>query len=157
MFSLKKQKGFTIVELLIVIVVIGILATLVIVTFSGIQQRGRNSQRETDLKAVQSHVAAFHAEKGYYPTLADLQSATFRSANMKGLDAEALRDPRQAAGGTIGATASGTQYSYVASASASSSGTCDNTAASADTNSGCDTYTLTAHREGGSNIVLSSN
>ena len=34
MVSLKNKKGFTIVELLIVIVVIGILATLVIVTFT---------------------------------------------------------------------------------------------------------------------------
>ncbi|MEO8863266.1 MAG: prepilin-type N-terminal cleavage/methylation domain-containing protein, partial [Candidatus Saccharimonadales bacterium] len=44
-----KQQGFTIVELLIVIVVIGILAALVITTFTGIQQKGRDTERTTDL------------------------------------------------------------------------------------------------------------
>ena len=54
MISLKqKSKGFTIVELLIVIVVIAILATLVIVTFTGIQQKARDSKRETDVDALE--------------------------------------------------------------------------------------------------------
>jgi prepilin-type N-terminal cleavage/methylation domain-containing protein len=151
-----RSSGFTIVELLIVIVVIGILATLVIVTFSGIQQKGRNSQRQTDLKAVQSHVAAFYADKGYYPTAKDLQTASFISTNMKGLDPEALRDPKQAAGGTISDTsASASQYSYVATGTG-----CTNTSASdPTTNAGCDSYTLTAKQEGSgaADIVLSSN
>ena len=46
MLSLKKLKnqGFTIVELLIVIVVIGILATLVITTYNGVQSKGSRYQ-----------------------------------------------------------------------------------------------------------------
>lgn len=38
------QRGFTIVELLIVIVIIGILAALIIVSYNGIQQRAKNNQ-----------------------------------------------------------------------------------------------------------------
>lgn len=146
MVSLKnKSKGFTIVELLIVIVVIGILATLVIVTFTGIQQKARNSQRQTDINAVDSHVEAFYAQNGYYPTLQDLQTPSFLTANMKGLDPQALVDPK---GGstTIGATTSGTQYSYVATGASN----CVNTTASDPTsNGGCDSFTLTATLEGG--------
>ena len=155
MFSLKKQlkaakarsSGFTIVELLIVIVVIGILATLVIVTFSGIQQKGRNSQRQTDINAIASHVEAFYAEKGYYPTLADLQSATFRSTYTKGLDPEALKDPKGASG-NIGGTTSATQYGYVAAGTTG----CVNTTVSdstlaVTTNNGCDSFTVTATLE----------
>lgn len=41
----RKQTGFTIVELLIVIVVIGILAAITIVAYNGIQQRARNQAR----------------------------------------------------------------------------------------------------------------
>ena len=50
-----KQKGFTIVELLIVIVVIAILAAITIVAFNGIQQRAKNSAIQADLSYVQAH------------------------------------------------------------------------------------------------------
>ena len=45
------RKGFTIVELLIVIVVIAILATITIVSYSGIQQRARNAAISTAVDA----------------------------------------------------------------------------------------------------------
>src|SRR6185437_14654013 len=94
MISLKqKSKGFTIVELLIVIVVIAILATLVIVTFTGIQQKARDSQRQTDITALDQHLEAFYGENGYYPTLKDLQTTSFVADNMKGLDPQALVSP----------------------------------------------------------------
>ncbi|MCA9336117.1 prepilin-type N-terminal cleavage/methylation domain-containing protein, partial [Candidatus Saccharibacteria bacterium] len=44
-----KKTGFTIVELLIVIVVIAILAAITIVAYNGIQQRSRDSIRKSDL------------------------------------------------------------------------------------------------------------
>lgn len=45
----KQQSGFTIVELLIVIVVIAILAAITIVAYNGIQDRARNSSIQADL------------------------------------------------------------------------------------------------------------
>lgn len=62
-----KQTGFTIVELLIVIVVIGILAAISIVAYSGIQQRARDTIRINDLKTIQKVVELYNAEKGSYP------------------------------------------------------------------------------------------
>ena len=60
MISLKKRnQGFTIVELLIVIVVIGILALLVITTYSGIQQKARNSKRQADLSQPANSARGF--------------------------------------------------------------------------------------------------
>jgi prepilin-type N-terminal cleavage/methylation domain-containing protein len=157
MISSKKAKGFTIVELLIVIVVIGILATLVIVTFSGIQRKGRDSARQTDINAVASHVEAFYAQYGYYPTLNDLQTASFRTAHMKGLDAAALVDPK-GGNSTIGATTSGTQYSYVAvGPSACVNTTASDPVAASPTNNGCDSFTLTATLEGGGTYQKTSN
>src|SRR5882757_3970226 len=98
MISLKSNRsGFTIVELLIVIVVIGILAGLVITTFTGIQQKARNTERQTDIKAIHGQVEAYYAQNGRYPTLANLNDVTWRGANMKGLDPEALKDPKGAA------------------------------------------------------------
>ena len=96
MFSLKKkndQRGFTIVELLIVIVVIGILAALVVTTYGGIQAKGRDSQRQSDLSALQTQIEAFYATNNYYPALVDVNSETWRSTNMKSLDKAAIADP----------------------------------------------------------------
>lgn len=65
-----KQKGFTIVELLIVIVVIGILAAIVIVAFNGIQARARDSSKESSVKSLMKAIELYNAENGSYPALA---------------------------------------------------------------------------------------
>ncbi len=141
--SLKqKQQGFTIVELLIVIVVIGILAALVITTFTGIQQRARNTERQTDVKAIHGQVEAYYAQNGRYPTLNNMNDTGFRTANMKGLDVDALKDPKGTAGTLAGAAAANV-YSY--DVQRAGGGTCDN----ADGGNDCAQYTLTATNEGG--------
>lgn len=140
-FKTTKQQGFTIVELLIVIVVIGILAALVVTTFTGIQQRARNTERQTDIKAIHGQVEAYYAQFGRYPTLDNLNDGTFRDANMKGLDEEALRDPKGTAA-TLAGTAAANVYSYAVTATGG--GACDN-GVTAD----CAEYVLTATFEGG--------
>ena len=143
MNSLKKMKGFTIVELLIVIVVIGILATLVIVTFTGVQEKARNSQRQTDINALDAHLEAYFAETGTYPDLTMLQDSAWVAKNMKGLDPAALVDPK---GGTIAATAGADHYGYAATAAGAA---CTVTGTSPDQTADCDAFTLTAKLEGG--------
>lgn len=137
MISLKnKQSGFTIVELLIVIVVIGILAALVITTFSGVQRRARNTERETDIKAVHGQVEAYYASNGVYPALADLQSDTWIQSNLQGLDLGALRAPNQNANTVVGSGGSTANYVYAPTG-------CDGSGAN------CSDYSLTANLEGG--------
>lgn len=67
MQSRLKQAGFTIVELLIVIVVIGILAAITIVAYNGIQARALDSTRSNDLAAIQKALELYKTEKGTYP------------------------------------------------------------------------------------------
>lgn len=62
-----KQSGFTIVELLIVIVIIGILAALVIVVYSGIQQRAENAKTISAVQAYKKALLQYATEKGSYP------------------------------------------------------------------------------------------
>lgn len=66
-----RQKGFTIVELLIVIVVIGILAAIVIVAYSGIQVRANNTARYAELKAWKKQFQLYRAQEDTYPSMAD--------------------------------------------------------------------------------------
>lgn len=62
-----KQKGFTIVELLIVIVVIGILAAITIVAYNGIQDRAKYTKSLSDLNGMQKLLAMYYADNGNYP------------------------------------------------------------------------------------------
>ena len=68
MWAKHKQPGFTIVELLIVIVVIGILAAVTVVAYSGIQQRAQAATVQSDLEAAAKQLAMDQVTSSTYPT-----------------------------------------------------------------------------------------
>ena len=65
----KKQKGFTLIELIIVIAIIGILAAIAIPTYLGFQNRARNSQSVSAVGVIRLGLAAYKADTpaGDYP------------------------------------------------------------------------------------------
>jgi uncharacterized protein (TIGR02145 family)/prepilin-type N-terminal cleavage/methylation domain-containing protein len=63
--------GFTIVELLVVIVVIGILAAISVVSYNGITQRAKTAVLESDLNNAKTTLQLYQAEYGSYPTALD--------------------------------------------------------------------------------------
>lgn len=66
--------GFTIVELLIVIVVIGILAAITIVAFNGVQDKARDASAKSGATQAYKKLEAYKALNGAYPnTLAEAQ------------------------------------------------------------------------------------
>ena len=141
MISLKrKQSGFTIVELLIVIVVIGILAAIVITTFTGVQKKGRDADRKSDINAIYSQVEVYFAQEGKYPTLDNMNNVsptTFRADEMKGLSDDALTDPK-GTGPTLVAAPAANSYAYTVTPAG-----CDNSATD------CTGFTITATLEAG--------
>lgn len=60
----RAQHGFTIVELLIVIVVIAILAAISIVAYNGIQQRARDSRRAQDMSTIKKALLLYDSAHG---------------------------------------------------------------------------------------------
>lgn len=70
-----RQPGFTIVELLIVIVVIGILAAITIVAYNGVQNRARDTTAISDLTNGAQRILAGQAIAGVYPTTIEANSS----------------------------------------------------------------------------------
>ena len=65
--SLKLKRGFTLVELLVVMSIIGVLASLGVGSFRSAQARGRDAQRKSDLKQISHSLELYYGDYGQYP------------------------------------------------------------------------------------------
>src|SRR5262245_63501809 len=64
--QLRGHKGFTLIELMIVVAIIGILAAIAIPNFLQYQMKSRQSEAKTNLQAIRTSEIAFQAERGCY-------------------------------------------------------------------------------------------
>ncbi|HSX30543.1 MAG TPA: hypothetical protein VLE99_01370 [Candidatus Saccharimonadales bacterium] len=78
----------------------------------GEQAKAKDSEREADINSLDAHIEAYFASNGFYPTLAQMNDASWLATNMKGLDPEALKDP-DGTKSQLGSTPTATQYAYV--------------------------------------------
>lgn len=61
------KRGFTLVEILIVVAIIATLASVALVGLGPVQRNGRDTRRISDLRQVQNGVELYYAKCGYYP------------------------------------------------------------------------------------------
>ncbi len=137
------KRGFTIVELLIVVLVILVLGTLVIRTFNGVQQRSRNQDRKRDLEVLKGQLETYHVQHGYYPSLANMNDTKWLKDNMKSLDTSALQAPSSNKKGLV-QTITKDQYGYNVTPV-----NCNNAEGGQD----CTAYVLNAHLEGSDQVA----
>ena len=78
--------GFTIMELLIVIVVVGILASIVFSSLQSVHRQARDAERRADIDSLQAKLEAYYYQNGRYPV-------SIESVELPGLDFESLIDP----------------------------------------------------------------
>lgn len=63
-----RERGFTLMELMVVMVIIGILATIVAGNFVQVKLRARDAQRKNDLAQLQRTMEAYYNDHGKYPS-----------------------------------------------------------------------------------------
>jgi general secretion pathway protein G len=82
----KRNHGFTLVEMLLVVTIIGILAALVIPKIAGTSDKARITAAQADIKGgIKTALDRFEVDNGYYPkTLADLVTRPNDSKNWNG-------------------------------------------------------------------------
>ena len=61
------NEGFTLIEILIVVAIIGILSSVVLVGLGPLQRQGRDARRISDLKQVQTGLELYYNKCGFYP------------------------------------------------------------------------------------------
>jgi prepilin-type N-terminal cleavage/methylation domain-containing protein len=90
--QLNRERGFTLIEMVIVIVVIGILMGLAFQSVASLQQNARDTRRLADLRKVQTFLELYYGRCGHYPTAAacGTPSATAGSLTWVGTGAATL-------------------------------------------------------------------
>ncbi|NIS68432.1 MAG: type II secretion system major pseudopilin GspG [Proteobacteria bacterium] len=62
------QRGITLIEIMVVLVILGILATIIIPRISSKPEEARRTKAILDIKSIETALSLFHMDNGFYPS-----------------------------------------------------------------------------------------
>jgi Tfp pilus assembly protein PilE len=137
------QTGYSAIELVLLSVIVIILASILLASYSGIRIRERNNTRISDIKTIQQNLEIFYARSGFYPSLIEMNSPSWTLANIKQIPRSDLVDPSSKTGIQL-FTANSTKTNFGYNVNSSTGIACNNKTVA------CSQYVLAATLEGGS-------
>ena len=63
----QKRKGFTLIELMVVVAIMGLLAALAVISLNNARQRARDARRISDIKQIQTALELYYLDNNEYP------------------------------------------------------------------------------------------
>lgn len=126
--STKSRRGFTLIELMIVIIVIAILALIVIPKLASASRKAKESSMRANLNMIRNALEQFQSDTGYYPNT--LESLVCAAADAVGYDGSATvavtttyKGPYMRQQGGIGTNNGIPRNPFITSATAETAGT----------------------------------
>jgi general secretion pathway protein G len=85
---ISRRKGFTLIELMIVVVILGLLATIVMPKMLSRPDQARRVKAKADIRSIQSALALFKTDTGRFPTTSEGLEALVNNPGVKGFNAD---------------------------------------------------------------------
>lgn len=123
------KKGFTLVELLVVITILAILMTIGIAVYSGVQKNARDLRRKSDLRSIKIALELYYQANGQYPSSTWVGSGAAPNAWISGLDSNYMSqgvpvDPFKQTSGNPWNNPAIFRYAYTSTVADTSLGAC---------------------------------
>lgn len=94
------------------LIILGIMLSIFATTTKGVRDNAEDLEKKTDIDSIHVSLESHKSKHGYYPTLDQINSKSFREKNMPDLTEDAIKDPRTIYGPELQLLPSSITYSY---------------------------------------------
>jgi prepilin-type N-terminal cleavage/methylation domain-containing protein len=151
---MKSRSGFTLVELLVVVIIIATLATVTLVIYAAQQRDANDNTRKGNATVISEALEKYYAKNNEYPAIPDLVNNTAGNtgavvAAKLDIDADSLVNPNMSGTNSLSTTTASAANDFITY-------TGPNVASCTTAGGGCSEFTLQYVEESGATITINS-